>query len=199
MEFIESNMKFSCPDGESFMIEKSDIMSDYDSIKVCEVFAMINGKLALIEAKSSSPQPRSKAEFDKYIAEIGQKFIDTLLMYNAIMLDRHEKGYASKLPAAIRTQDIARVRYAMYLIVHGNETEWMLPIQDALKNYLRHALNAWNIPDVNVYALNHEDAQAKGLIKQYLPLEVLNQFKTQGLKDQVLLQQVVQWFSENNG
>lgn len=198
MEFVESNMKFSLQDDRSFMIEKSEIMRDYSSIKVCEVFSLIDDKLVLIEAKSSSPQPGNKDEFDKYIAEIGQKFIDTLLMYNAIILKRHAREYSNELPRYILEQDISRIRYAMCLIVHGNETEWMPPIQDALRNYLRHVLNAWNIPDRNVYALNHDDAQAKGLIIQYLPLDVLNQFKESGFKGRVLIQQVKQWFSENN-
>jgi hypothetical protein len=158
---------------------------------------MINGKLTMIEAKSSSPQPRNKEKFDEFIAEIGQKFIDTLLMFNAIMLERHEKNYKYEFPDSIKMQDIGKLRYALYLVVHGNETEWMIPIQDALKNYLRHVLNAWNIPDVNVYALNHEAAQAKGLIKQYLPVDVLEQFKRDGLKDKLLLDRVEQWLKDN--
>ena len=109
----------------------------------------------------------------------------------------HEKNYKDELPDRIKMQDIGKLRYALYLVVHGNETEWMIPIQEALKIYLRHVLNAWNIPDVNVYALNHEDAQAKGLIKQYLPLGVLEQFKIEGLKDQVLQNRVEQWFKDN--
>lgn len=198
MEFVESNMKFSCPDNDSFQIEKSEIMSDYDSLKACEVFVMINGKLSLIEAKSSSPQPKNKEKFDEYIADIGQKFIDTLLVFNAIMLERHDKGYRASLPGNIQAQNVSQLRYGLYLIVHGNETEWMIPIQEALKNYLRHVLNAWNIPDVNVYALNHEDALAKGLIMQYLPKDVLKQFKAEGLKDQALLDRVEQWFKESH-
>ena len=197
MEIVESNMMFSYSDKDSFPIEKSDIVNDFDSLKVCEFFAMINGKLTMIEAKSSSPQPRNRKKFDEYIAEIGQKFIDTLLMFNAVMLERHEKNYKDELPDRIKMQDIGKLRYALYLVVHGNETEWMIPIQEALKIYLRHVLNAWNIPDVNVYALNHEDAQAKGLIKQYLPLGVLEQFKIEGLKDQVLQNRVEQWFKDN--
>jgi hypothetical protein len=197
MEFVESNMMFSCSDKDTFPIEKSDIVNDYDSLKVCEFFAMINGKLTMIEAKSSSPQPRNKEKFDEFIAEIGQKFIDTLLMFNAIMLERHEKNYKYEFPDSIKMQDIGKLRYALYLVVHGNETEWMIPIQDALKNYLRHVLNAWNIPDVNVYALNHEAAQAKGLIKQYLPVDVLEQFKRDGLKDKLLLDRVEQWLKDN--
>lgn len=197
MEIVESNMMFSCSDKDSFSIEKSDIMNDYDSLKACEFFAMINGKLAMIEAKSSSPQPKNGVEFDDYITGIVQKFVDTLLMFNAIMLDRHEKNYKDGLPDSIKMQDIGKLQYALYLVVHGNKTEWMIPIQDALKRSLRHVLNAWNIPDVNVYALNHEDAQAKGLIRQYLPVDVLEQFKLNGLKGQALLSQVEQWFKDN--
>lgn len=197
MEFVESNMKFSYDDGESFLIEQSDIVADHDSLKVCEVFALINGKFTMIEAKSSSPQPKNKEKFDEYIAGIGQKFLDTLLMFNAIMLKRHEKDYKSELPLDIQSQDLGRMRYALYLIVHGNATEWMIPIQEALKSHLRHILCAWNIPDVSVYALNHEDAQAKGIIKQFLPLDILQQFKEEGLKDQALINRVEQWFIEN--
>ena len=129
-------MMFSCPDKDSFPIEKSDIMNDYDSLKACEFFAMINGRLTMIEAKSSSPQPRNKKKFDEYIAGIGQKFIDTLLMFNAIMLERHEKNYKDELPDSIKMQDIGKLRYALYLVVHGNETEWMIPIQEALQALL---------------------------------------------------------------
>lgn len=197
MEFVESNMMFSCSDKDSFPIEKSDIMNDNDNLKACEFFAMINGKLAMIEAKSSSPQPGNNVKFDEYIADIGQKFVDTLLMFNAIMLDRHEKNYKDGLPDSIKMQDIGKLQYALYLVVHGNETEWMIPIQEALKIYLRHVLNAWNIPDVNVYALNHEDAQTKGLIKQYLPLDVLEQFKAEGLENEKLLNRIEKWFKDN--
>jgi len=197
MEFVESNMMFSYSDEVSFQIEKSDIMNDNDSLKACEFFAMINGKLAMIEAKSSSPQPKNEMDFDEYITGIVQKFVDTLLMFNAIMLDRHEKNYKDGLPDSIKMQDIGKLQYALYLVVHGNETEWMIPIQEALKIYLRHVLNAWNIPDVNVYALNHEDAQTKGLIKQYLPLDVLEQFKAEGLENENLLNRIEKWFKDN--
>lgn len=196
MEVVESNMKFSCPNGESFQIEKSSIMRDNDSVKACEFFAMINGRLSMIEAKSSSPRPGNKQEFDEYIATIGQKFLDTLLMFNAIMLERHGPNYKRELPDTIQKQDIGKLQYALYLIVHGNETEWMIPIQEALRSYLRHVLNAWNIPDANVYALNHEDALTKGLLKNYLPLDVLEQFKAEGLKNQAFQDRVRQWLMD---
>lgn len=197
MEFVESNMQFSFPDEDSYMIEKSEVVSDYNSLKTCEVFAMINGKLTMIEAKSSSPRPMNKGKFDEYIADISRKFVDTILLFNAIMLNRHGRNYGEKLPANILSQDIKKLSFALYLIIHGNETEWMIPIQEALKKSLRHVLNAWNIPDVNVYALNHEDARRKGLIRQYMPLEILEQLKADGLKDNALAARVEQWLAEN--
>ena len=74
----------------------------------------------------------------------------------------------------------------------------MQPIQDELKLRLKHNLKLWHIPDVNVYAINHEDAKRKGLIEKYLPLDVLDRFKKKGLKEEALRQHVEQWFSKNN-
>ena len=86
----------------------------------------------------------------------------------------------------------------MYLIVHGNEIEWMEPILAALKLKLKHCLKSWNIQDINVYAINHETAKAKGLIKEYLPLDVLNAFKKRGLQNDELKNEVENWFKENS-
>ncbi|MBR1466063.1 MAG: hypothetical protein IJ607_06845 [Bacteroidaceae bacterium] len=198
MEFIESYMKFSFLNEESFHIEKSSFVSDNESVKVCEAIVLINGKLSMIEAKSSSPRPGNKEDFDTYISEIGQKFIDTLLFYNATILERHGLEYKEEYPEKIKNQNPQSLDYSIYLIVHGNKSEWMPPIQDALRNHLRHILRAWNISDVNVKALNHELAQEKGLIKQYLPTSILKEIKSKGAKDQTLINQVEQWFSSNN-
>lgn len=198
MEFIESYMKFSYPDEESFHIEKSSFISDNECVKVCEVIVMLKGKLSMIEAKSSSPRPGNKEDFDTYISEIGQKFIDTLIFYNATILERHGLEYKEEYPEEIKNQHPETMDYSIYLIVHGNKVEWMPPIQDALRNHLRHILRAWNISDVNVKAINHELAQEKGLIKQYLPPAILKEIKSKGTKDQTLINQVEQWFSSHD-
>ena len=197
MQFVESNMLLSCDEQVTYRIEKSNIVRQRKDIKACEFFALIGGRMVLLEAKSSSPRPNNKIDFDKYIADISQKFVDTLLLFNAISIGRYGEAEINQLPDKIHNVSLGDVDYAMYLVVHGNELEWMLHIQDALKMQLKHHLTLWNIPDANVYAINHETAKAKGLIKEYIPLDVMQSFKQNGLKDNDLQQAIEQWFNDN--
>ncbi len=198
MDIVESNMLLPFDNQNAYRIEQANIVQDKRDIKVCEYFALIDGRMLLIEAKSSSPRPENKIKFDEFIDEISQKFIDTLLLFNALSIGRHGEAERSNLPTNIQQIPLADVRYAMYLIVHGNEIEWMEPILAALKLKLKHCLKSWNIQDINVYAINHETAKAKGLIKEYLPLDVLNAFKKRGLQNDELKNEVENWFKENS-
>ncbi|HBZ34378.1 MAG TPA: hypothetical protein DEO38_04670 [Bacteroidales bacterium] len=198
MDIVESNMLLPFDDQNAYRIERANIVQEKKDIKVCEYFALIDGRMLLIEAKSSSPRPGNKIKFDEYIDEISQKFIDTLLLFNALRIGRHGDEEKSKLPANILNVSLADVQYAMYLIVHGNDIEWMEPIQEALKLKLKHCLKSWNIQDINVYAINHETAKEKGLIKEYIPLEILDSFKQKGLKSEKLKREVENWFKENS-
>ena len=164
MDIVESNMLLPFDDQNAYRIEQANIVQDKKDIKVCEYFALIDGRMLLIEAKSSSPRPDNKIKFDEFIDEISQKFIDTLLLFNALSIGRHGDDEKSNLPTNIQNVSLADVRYAMYLIIHGNEIEWMEPILAALKLKLKHCLKSWNIQDINVYAINHEIAKEKGLI-----------------------------------
>lgn len=198
MGVVESNMLMSYDEQNAFRIEQAEIVRSQEEIKACEYFALINGRMVLIEAKSSSPHPTSKTEFETYIDEISQKFIDTLLLFNALSIGRFGEIERNKLPNSIQNVTLGSVDYAIYLIIHGHKIEWMLPIQDELKIKLKHSLKLWKIPDINVYAINHEEAKRIGLIDKYLPLDVLDDFKHKGLHDTTLQQAVEQWFEENN-
>ena len=198
MDIVESNMLLPFDNQNAYRIEQANIVQEKRDIKVCEYFALINGRMLLIEAKSSSPRPENKIKFDKFIDEISQKFIDTLLLFNALSIGRHGEAERNNLPTNIQQIPLANVQYAMYLIVHGNEIEWMEPILAALKLKLKHCLKSWNIQDINVYAINHETAKTKGLIKEYLPIDVLNAFKKRGLQNEELKNEVENWFKENS-
>lgn len=198
MDIVESNMLLPFDNQNAYRIEQANIVQEKRDIKVCEYFALINERMLLIEAKSSSPRPENKIKFDEFIDEISQKFIDTLLLFNALSIGRHGEAERNNLPTNIQQIPLANVQYAMYLIVHGNEIEWMEPILAALKLKLKHCLKSWNIQDINVYAINHETAKTKGLIKEYLPLDVLNAFKKRGLQNEELKNEVENWFKENS-
>ena len=196
MDFVESNMLFSFKEQNVFRIEQADIIQNKNDIKVCECLAFFDDRMWLVEAKSSSPMPQNK-DFDDYIDDISQKFIDTLMLFNALSIGRHGGTEKGKLPPRIQCVSLADIPYSICLIVHGNKDEWMMPIQDALKLKLKHCLKSWNISDTNVYALNHETAKRKGLIKSFLPMDVLYDFKHKGLRDVTLKSEVEKWFCDN--
>lgn len=172
MEFVESYMKFDFDDECFYRIEKSSVLSNTEYVKPCEFIILQDGKLCFIEAKSSSPTPKSKENFDNFIGEIVQKFEDSILLYNAVKMKRHGEEASSEIPLNLNTVD-ENIRYRLYLVIHGHEREWMTPIQDELRNRLRHILKVWNIKDIDVQAINHDDAYDKGLIKVFFPTDEL--------------------------
>lgn len=98
---VESYMKFGLDEKHTYLIEKADVLRWLPSVKVCECVALIKGRICLIEAKSSAPSPKNKQNFDDYIYAIVQKFIDTLLLFNAIRLGRHEVNLTKELPDSL--------------------------------------------------------------------------------------------------
>ena len=168
MTFNESNMRFQYDDENIYRIEDADIITKIEGCKACEFIALKDDKILVVEAKSSSPEPQSKEDFDQYIADITQKFSDTILLYGAIRMGRHGEISLNDIPQNVREVDVSHIDYCLYLIVHGNQLDWMQPIQDALKQSLRHLLRLWNIPERNVKAINEKSALDKGLIAEVL-------------------------------
>ena len=179
MEFVESYMKFGFDDECFYRIEKSSALSEY--VKPCEFIILQDSKLCFIEAKSSSPSP-GKEDFDKFIGEIVQKFEDSILLYNAVKMKRHGEEASSEIPSNLNTAN-EDIRYRLYLVIHGHKSEWMPPIQDELRNKLRHILNAWNIKDIDVQAVNQDDARNKGLIKDFFPTDELYKLENKSTEE----------------
>ena len=169
MEFVESYMRFSFEDDLVFRIELDPLVNELSGIKVCECVVLISENIALIEAKSSSPRPDNKEDFDSWIEDIKEKFVDSLNLFNDIKDKKHGEEAFLRIPALLRNVQIDPNRYVIYLIVHGNELEWMPGIQDALREALREAVEKWNLLDSNIKAINHDTALEKKLIVEILP------------------------------
>lgn len=179
MDIVESYMRFRLNEEETFWIEKSNALARIECVMACECVVLIGDKLCMIEAKSSAPAPGNKKCFDKFIEEIARKFLDTLLLYNAIKLERHGENAISELPEKMRCQS-GKAEYKMYLIIHGHETEWMVDIQNALQMKMQHILRAWGIHDSSLKAINHEVAKSLCLIEDYFPIHDLEVLKKEG-------------------
>ena len=169
MEFVQSFMRFSFSDDSVFMIESDPVVTQAQGVKTCECIVLINEHVALIEAKSSSPRPENKENFDVWIEGIKDKFSDSLSMFNKIKGKEFGETAYNRIPIKLREMSIVPDHYVIYLIVHDNKLEWMIGIQNALREAMRDVIDQWNLQDSNIKAINDVTAKEMHLIVEVLP------------------------------
>jgi hypothetical protein len=169
---IESGMTFGpYPDGHCFYIEDSKSYRNIkaDGVKIAE-FLLLQAKenkppiIVVVEAKKSSPQLSSLPNFDDYIGDIREKFINSLALFIAIYLKRHEDGSESELPHHFQQLELSRVKFVLILVINGHKVEWLPPLQDALQRALKPTVKIWSLSLTSVIILNVEGARDHGLI-----------------------------------
>lgn len=146
-------MTFAFPKEDIYRIEKSALLSKVH-LKATECVVSKNGKLVFVEAKCSTPRPQSEEQFEQFMNDIADKFVHSILFYNAVML-RHQEEL---LPANIRNVDLHTAQYSFVLIVHGHKIEWLPPLMDELKSKMSDMLRLWNISDTTVKVINDQMA-----------------------------------------
>lgn len=162
--FVESGMTFSFDEEDLFHIEKSERFNKIIGAKTCECVVLHNGKVALIEAKSSSPQPQNVDSFQAFVGEITEKFSDSYTYYCAA----HQKRQQSDtVPQNLQVMPLALQDYEFYLIIKGHRREWLPPVHDKLKVTMKKALKLWGFDDACVKVVNEQGAISKGLIVSY--------------------------------
>lgn len=169
-------MKFHFADEDLYRIEDSELQRRLAGVMACECVARVNGRIALIEAKSSAPRPQNKENFETFINDIIQKFVDTLLLFNAVKLKRHGEGPLDEIGVNIKSFK-GDEDYVLYLIIHGHEEEWLLHVMEALQLKLNHIFMVWHISPTALKAINQEEAKRIGLIDDFFPLERLAELK----------------------
>lgn len=159
--FEESGMTFSFDENDIFYIEKSERFNRIDGAKPCECVVQHNGKVCLIEAKSSSPQPQNAGSFLLFAEDIALKFTDSYSYYCAVHQKRQQPDF---VPQGLQSTPLARQDYEFYLIINGHKKEWLPPVLDQLKMTMKKALKLWGFDDACVKVLNEQGALSKGLI-----------------------------------
>jgi len=197
MEFVESFMQFRFCDEDIFMIEKDPLVSEPDGVKACECVVLISERIALIEAKSSTPHSKNKEDFDTFIGEIKEKFATSLRLFSEIHAQSHGEDAFQRLPIHLRELQLEEGQFGIYLIVHGHQETWMGGLQDALREALRDVIEQWNIKDVNVKALNHTMAKELRLIVDYIPLDILPSLKVPESDTEQHRRNAEVWFAEH--
>lgn len=105
----ESDMTFGpYEETNCFHIEKSQLYKKIqEGIKIAEFLLLEKDdqsmeKIWIIEAKKSSPRPATQPNFDDFIQDIYSKMNNTLSVFLAMYLHRHENHY-EELPTHFKT------------------------------------------------------------------------------------------------
>jgi hypothetical protein len=163
-EIPESGMIFLCEEDDVFHIEESAVYNKMEGVKIAEFLLIKSPKVFVIEAKSSSPSPNNKIDFDSFIQEIHEKLLNAFSLGIAIFLNRHEQK--ETLPANFQHLDLSKnTRFILCLVIKGHKTEWLAPIQDELKKSLSVTVKTWALSPNSVVVINDEIARQQGLIQ----------------------------------
>lgn len=163
----ESGMRFIVDSEKLFRIEDVPPARNMSGIKVAEYAELHSDHLInIVEAKSSSPQPGNKMKFDNFIDEIGCKLEDTLLLLNALHMNRFPSSEMQDFPLTMKHADLSRtMNFHFFLVVKGHKKEWLSPLQNALVSRMSCLLQMWNIKSSSVKVINDVMAHDMGLIE----------------------------------
>ncbi len=163
----ESEMNFGPYDeADLFYIEQSAIYKELGSgIKTVEFIIRRAEKkdIIFLEAKRSCPNPANRHEseekewkFEEYFSSITDKFIDSLQIYAAAMLDRYQDKteLGSNLRAVTSLKDV-QLKFVL-VIKDAIDIEWLAGPRAEIEERLRKIKNIWN---VKLAVINEEIAR----------------------------------------
>jgi len=169
---IESGMDFSGHPPEDFWyIEKSNCYRK-KGVQIAEFILIIHQQnrepfVCAVEAKTGSPRPENKTDFDEFIGKVCAKLTNAMMLVVAACLGRHP-NCASELPSSFKALDLAKADFRLILVLKGDPNPWpeaWLPdIKDALASKFKPLVNTWQLSPMAVQVLNEPLAKAHGLI-----------------------------------
>jgi len=163
---VESGMTFDpYMGGHCFYIEKSKTyIKVQDGVKMAEFLLLRpNNTIWVIEAKSSSPDPKNVTDSDNFIEEIRQKLSNGLALFLAMCLKRHN-DVAEELPELFKSLDLSCTKFQMVLVINGHKDDWCIPLKDELTKVFHSTAQIWALSPTPVVVLNDKMALSYGLI-----------------------------------
>lgn len=156
------------PDGYCFEIEtcqahkkiNDKAKGKNEGLKIAE-FLLLDTQadkitISIVEAKSSAPK-----NCDTYIDEVKEKLTNSLSIFLAIYLQRHEEP---EIPNTFKEIDISKVKFKFILAIQ-NYPDSLDHLQFKLKNALKKTVRIWNIDLNSVIVINEAGARKHGLIR----------------------------------
>lgn len=157
--FVESEMTFGPYRDECiFRIEKSKLLQKCDGVKTVEfIWKKKANDMRFVEAKKSSPlnTPGNETNYETFLNEITSKFIDSLNLYIAGLLERRT-GH-DEIPTAFRGADYSKMNFKFVLILKGHERlEPLVGLKTDLEKRMKVSRRIWNS---EVFVFNEQMAR----------------------------------------
>ena len=162
----ESGMRIPYHDDACYRIEQSPNVAKLKGVKIVE-FVQANSavKVIMLEAKTSSPQPKNMVDYDEYLKEIREKFQNSISLLNAAILKRHPKIY-DELPKPLKDVNYKDANYLLYFVIKESKDDWIINLSADLHRQLHPFLKSWNIPDCNFIVVNERMASDIGIVER---------------------------------
>lgn len=161
--FMESGMTFGpFQESQVFGIEQSRMLSRCQGIKSVEfIYHKKKYVLMFIEAKSSSPIKRSgnMENYERFLEEITQKFVDSFELYVAGLLKR-KSGY-DEISTELMNADYEKMKFVFALVIHGHEEMWLPPLAEDLKRKMKRFQEIWKN---ELIVMNEKMAKEENLV-----------------------------------
>lgn len=176
--FVESGMAFGLNPEKyrCYRIEQGNIyqgIGDRPRMAECLMLRIREEKppplIFVIEAKSSSPRPETRPNFDEFIREIRKKLSTALSLSIAIFLERHPVG-DGQIPSEYREINLSDINFRLVLVIKGHKKEWLPPLQEKLQRALRPTVRIRALRGPSVLVMNDEIARKNDLIREAMPL-----------------------------
>ena len=161
--FVESGMTFGpFDDMDIFRIEKSCLLSKCRNTKTVEfIWKQRKNRMIFVEAKSSSPviKGQKREHYEKFIAEITNKFVDSFNLLVAGLMKRRT-GWED-IPTGLTDADYPHMEFKFILIVKNHEETWLEPLRMELEKTMKDHHKIWNS---TVIVMNELIAREKHLV-----------------------------------
>jgi len=144
-----------------FYIEKSEAFQRLGSGYSTAEFICLDrqGRMCLVEAKTSISNPESAEDFRNNMQQIEKKFTDSYQLFLTCHLGRRSKR---SMGDQILHLDMASTQVRFMLVIKNHKKEWLIHINETLNRNMRKTLKMWNI-DIRV--LNEDGAKELGLVQ----------------------------------
>ena len=119
--------------------------------------------ISIIEAKTSSPRPANRDDFDKYIGEIKSKLSNSLHLFIAYHSNRHSSGF-NELPNQFKVLPLEKIDFELVLVIRTIEDAWLRPVLDDLRPALKPLTKIWNISPTAIKVFNEAEARKHHLV-----------------------------------